>query len=250
MASTRRKKTWNRRLHRWSGIILLVPLVVACLTGMILNHTVDLDLSNRHTTNDWIQARYGMKLDGEPKAFGLDDKAYAATWDDNIFFSSSIVSDTGPLIGAVPLRDGTAVVTSSAVHYYGLDGELIETLDSISLPAAPISRAGRTQDLTLVLETPSGTFTSDENLLSFTESPETQETTWSTQVSPADSDLKIWKTAFSGDGIPLDRVILDIHSGRFFGSIGKWIYDITVIGVLLLSVTGFVLFLRTRRRAR
>jgi len=215
---------------------------------MILNHTVDLDLSNRHTSAPWIQKSYGMNLDGEPEAYGLEGKAYAATWDGQIFYQSSIIDDSAPLVGAVPLRDGTAVVTASTVHYYGLDGELIETISSTTLPATPISRAGRTPDLTLVLETPTGTFTSDENLIDFATSPEDQETNWSTIVTPTESDLKTWKTTFSGDGVPLDRVILDIHSGRFFGIIGKWIYDITVIGVLILSATGFVLFLKSRRR--
>ena len=250
MAEPPKKKRWSRTIHRWSGILLLVPLAIACLTGLVLNHTVDMDLSNRHVTANWIQARYGMTLDGEPKAFGLDGKAYAATWDGKIFHRSSIVDDSEPLIGAVPLRDGTAVVTRFSVHYFGLDGELIEVIDSISLPATPVSRAGRTSNLTLVLETESGTYTSDPNLLDFTESPGNQETTWSTIVAPSDSDLKKWKTTYSGDGIPLDRVILDIHSGRFFGNIGKWIYDLTVIGVLVLSATGFILFLRTRRRAK
>jgi hypothetical protein len=245
-----KKKRWSRRVHRWSGILLLVPLTIACLTGLILNHTVDLDLSNRHVTANWIQARYGMALDGEPKAFGLDGKAYAATWDGKIFHQSSIVDDSDRLIGAVPLRDGTAVVTRFAVHYFGLDGQLIETLDSVSLPVVPISRAGRTSNLTLVLETVSGTFTSDPNLLDFTASPDNKETNWSVPTAPTDADLKAWKTAYSGGGIPLDRVILDLHSGRFFGNIGKWIYDLTVIGVLILSATGFTLFLRTRRRAK
>ena len=235
-------------IHRWAGIVLLLPLVVACVTGMILNHTVDLDLSNRHTSAQWIQKRYGMNLEGEPVAYGLEGKAYAAIWDGQIFYNSSIIDDSAPLVGAVPLRDGTAVVTASTVHYYGLDGELIETISSTSLPATPISRAGRTHDLTLVFETPTDTFTGDENLISFAASPEGQETTWSTVVTPSESDMKAWKTAYSGDGVPLDRVILDIHSGRFFGTIGKWIYDITVIGVLILSATGFVLFLKSRRR--
>lgn len=248
MASPSRKKSLHRRLHRWLGIVLLIPLVVACVTGMILNHTVDLDLSNRNTVSAWIQARYGMNLEGEPQAFGLDGKAYAATWDGRIFHRSALIDDNSPLAGAVPLRDGTAVVTSSAVHYFGLDGELVETIGSVSIPATPISRAGRTPDLTLVLDTPSGIFTSDENLISFAESSDDQETAWSAVVTPSKSDLNTWKTAFSGDGIPLDRVILDIHSGRIFGSVGKWIYDITVIGVLILSATGFVLFLRARRR--
>ena len=248
MATPGRKKRLSRRLHRWLGIVLLIPLLVACVTGMILNHTVELDLGNRNTVSAWIQARYGMNLEGEPEAFGLDGKAYAATWDGRIFHRSSLIDDSSPLAGAVPLRDGTAVVTSTAVHYFGLDGQLIETISSVSIPATPISRAGRTRDLTLVLDTPSGVYTSDENLLSFAESPDDQDTAWSVVVTPSESDRDTWQTAFSGDGIPLDRVILDIHSGRIFGSVGKWIYDITTVGVLILSATGFVLFFRARRQ--
>ena len=249
MAEPQKKKRWSRTVHRWSGILLLVPLTIACVTGLILNHTVDLNLSNRLVTSPWIETRYGMSLEGKPEALGLDGKAFAATWDGKIFHRKNIISDSSALVGAVPLRDGTAIVTNSAVHYFGLDGELIETLDSTSLPATPIAKAGRTTDFTLVLETVSGTFTSDANLLHFTESPAAQETNWSSPVTPSASDLKTWKNAFSGDGIPLDRVILDLHSGRLFGTIGKWIYDLTVIGVLVLSATGFVLFLRTRRRS-
>ncbi len=69
-------------------------------------------------------------------------------------------------------------------------------------------------------------------------------------MRPTAADLRIWQKAYSGDGIPLDRLILDLHSGRFFGSIGKWIYNLATIGVLILSATGFILFLRTRRRPR
>ncbi|MEP4807560.1 MAG: hypothetical protein ABJ118_03160, partial [Luteolibacter sp.] len=138
MPRTRKGRTYARASHRWLGMALLLPLVIACVTGMILNHTVDLDLSNRHINSSLIQARYGMNLEGEPIAFGLDEKAYAATWDGRLFHRSAIIDDSSKLIGAVPLRDGIAVVTSTAVHYFGLDGELIETLDSVSLPATPI----------------------------------------------------------------------------------------------------------------
>lgn len=250
MAAPRPKRRWTRVSHRWLGIVLLVPLTIACVTGLILNHTVDLDLSNRHVTESWIQSRYGMTLEGEPEAYGFNGNAYAARWDDHLFHSKNIVDDNSLLVGAVPLRDGTAVVTATSVHYFGFDGELIETLDSLTLPETPITRAGRTEDLTLVIETESGNFTSDANLLDFSEIPSGQSIAWSSSVTPTDANLKTWKTAFSGDGIPLDRVILDLHSGRFFGTIGKWVYDLTVIGVLILSATGLVLFFRAHRRAR
>lgn len=229
---------------------ILIPLTIACVTGVVLNHTVDLGLSKRYVTSPWIQKRYGMSLNGQPSALGLNGKASAARWDGQLFYKNNIIADSSPLVGAVPLRDGTAVVTSDTVHYFGLDGTLIETLDDTTLPAAQLSRAGRNRDLALVLETPNGVFLSDANLLGFTKILATKEITWSSSVSPSPNDLRIWKTAFSGDGVPLDRLILDIHSGRFFGTVGKWIYDLVVIGVLLLSGTGLVLFFRTRRRAK
>ncbi len=231
-------------------MILLLPLTIACLSGLILNHTVDLGLSKRSVTNPMLMARYGMTLNGRLEAFGLDDKVCAAEWGDKIFYGKNIISGTSVLLGAVPLRDGTAIVTGSAVHYYGLDGELIEILNSSTLPTSAILKAGRTKDLTLVLETAAGSYTADANLLEFNESPPGQEVEWSVKIEPTEADKALWEKTFSGDGIPLDRVILDLHSGRFFGSIGKWIYDLTVIGVLILSITGFVLFIRTRRRAR
>jgi hypothetical protein len=232
------------------GILLVVPLLLVTITGLLLNHTVDLGLSKRRVTADWIQSRYGMTLKGEPKAYGLERKTYAGLWDGKLFHRSNIIADSSPLVGAVPLRDGTAVVTASAVHYFGLDGELIETLGPVTLPEPPITRAGRSQDLTLVLETDSGTFTADANLLEFTETPSPEGTEWSAPVVASEAEIAAWKSAFSGDGIPLDRVILDIHSGRFFGSIGKWIYDLLVMGILILSVTGIVLYVRIRRRSR
>ena len=244
------KTTWNRSAHRLLGVLLVAPLILVSVTGLLLNHTVDLGLSGRHMKAGWIQARYGMTLEGETKAYGLDGKAYAALWDGKLFHRSTIIPDSPPLVGAVPLRDGTAVVTASAVHYFGLDGELIETLGPPTLPEPPITRAGRSRDLTLVLETGSGTFASDADLLEFTAAPAPEGTTWSAPAIPSGEQISAWKAAFSGDGVPLDRVILDIHSGRFFGPIGKWIYDLLVIGILVLSATGIVLFLRIRRRAR
>lgn len=248
MPTPPKRKRWSRRIHRWSGLILLVPILIASLTGLILNHTVDLDLSNRHVSANWIQARYGMALEGEPTAFGLEGKAHAAEWDGKIFFGNKLIDDESRLVGAVPLRDGTAVVTTGAVHYFGLDGELIETLGSVTLPSGEISRAGRTENLELTLETGEGIFKSDANLLEFSDASAANASAWSEKIVPEESQKQLWKTAFSGEGIPMDRVILDIHSGRFFGNVGKWIYDLTVIGVVILSITGFVLFLRTRKR--
>lgn len=227
---------------------MLAPLTLACVTGLALNHTVDLDLGGKTVTWPWVLSCYGMALEGKPVAFGIGGKAYAASWGGKLFHRSQAIAADSPLVGAVPLRDGTAVVTATSVHYFGLDGELIESMDGTVLPATPVVRAGRTADFELVIETSSGSFTGDANLLGFRPSTGEQETEWSLTVPPTEADLEEWREAFHGGGIPLDRVILDLHSGRIFGTFGKWLYDLAVIGAIILSATGFLLFLRARRR--
>lgn len=249
MAASRKKRRWSRVLHRWAGILLLIPILIATATGVLLNHTIDLGLSKRNTTNSWIQERYGMHLNGEPEAYGFEKKAYAAQWDGQIFFREKLIKTRSPLVGAVPLRDGIAIVTTNSVHYFGLDGVLIETLDSITLPDGEISRAGRSKDLALALETAEGIRISDRDLLEFSAKTDSEDIVWSQPVPVTDANRKLWERAYAGDGLPFDRVILDIHSGRFFGSIGKWIYDLMLFGVLVLSATGVVLFFKNRRRA-
>ena len=63
--------------------------------------------------------------------------------------------------------------------------------------------------------------------------------TWSNQsavpVEHLDELLKIYR----GTGLPLERVIVDLHSGRFMGKFGILIIDISVVIFIALSMTGW-----------
>ena len=55
---------------------------------------------------------------------------------------------------------------------------------------------------------------------------------------------------FSPYSIPqlsLDRLLLDLHSGRLFGKTGVYLMDAAAIGLLLLSITGLIVWLRRRK---
>ena len=51
--------------------------------------------------------------------------------------------------------------------------------------------------------------------------------------------------------LTLDQVILDIHTGRFFGYLGRGLMDLTAIVMLLLAFSGVFLWrsAKTRKRA-
>ena len=54
------------------------------------------------------------------------------------------------------------------------------------------------------------------------------------------------REAEAGEGIPFDRILHDLHSGRFFGALGPWLMDVT--GIALLWLVGTGLYNAWRRR--
>jgi len=49
---------------------------------------------------------------------------------------------------------------------------------------------------------------------------------------------------------PLHWLILDLHTGEFFGNYGPWFYDLIGVSFAVLSVTGIVMYFKMRRRKR
>jgi hypothetical protein len=50
----------------------------------------------------------------------------------------------------------------------------------------------------------------------------------------------------SGPSISLETVILDLHSGRFFGQFGVLFIDLIGILICILSVTGLIAWINRR----
>lgn len=55
---------------------------------------------------------------------------------------------------------------------------------------------------------------------------------------------------FAGRGMPVSRVLLDIHTGRFLGKIGTWLMAIASILFLLLSLSGLYMWVRKPKNRR
>lgn len=52
------------------------------------------------------------------------------------------------------------------------------------------------------------------------------------------------KAAYAKEILTVDKVILDIHTGRFFGKFGTLVMDASAIALLILSFTGIYMWYR------
>ncbi|PHS28409.1 MAG: hypothetical protein COA84_01095 [Robiginitomaculum sp.] len=55
---------------------------------------------------------------------------------------------------------------------------------------------------------------------------------------------------YQGRGMPVSRILLDIHTGRFFGKIGAWLMAMASILFLLLSLSGLYMWVRKPKGQR
>lgn len=240
-----RVSSW-RRWHRWLGVAIFVPLLFVAITGVLLNHAEELSLNERRTSGRWILGHYGMGLAGEPATF-LVGARRISSWDGGIFLEGEPLGATGDVVGAMATADGFAVVCRDAVHLFSDEGALLETLGESSIPAGGILWAA---DPSTVATTDGRTWRFSAGYLDYEEVTDSGTSDRITPLATPGTLRERMRQNYRGDGLPWSRVLLDLHSGRFFGPAGRWIADACVVFLVLLAVTGLRLSLRGARRAR
>lgn len=73
---------------------------------------------------------------------------------------------------------------------------------------------------------------------------------WSTAEALSPSEIPDFVARAEPLGLPLDRILLDLHTGRLFGAAGVWIVNIGSIAFLALALTGVITALRRNGKER
>ncbi len=245
-----RRRQWPatvRLWHRRIGLAVSVLLAILALTGVLLNHSQSLGLDRTRITYSWLADWYGLRPVAPPVHYRVGE-AWASWIDGAAYLHGRRVSTmSGEPVGAVEIDSLVLLATSTALALVTPDGELVERVGVEFLPGA-IRRIGGTPDGRVAIQAPSGRFVGDSELLTWNELQ--VDAIWSERAEPPKAVQDLQLAAFRGGGLPVSRVLLDLHSGRLFGSAGVTIVDITAILLVVLVGTGLANWVgrRTRRR--
>lgn len=248
------RKRWRRwaataRIwHRRVGLLVAALVAVLAITGLLLNHSDRLGLDRTNIVTGWVVDWYGLTPVEDPVHFRAGE--HWVSWIDGAAYANGkrVGEAGGTARGAVAFDSLVAMATSEAVIVFTSEGELVERLGVAFLPGA-IARVGTAASKDrIVIRTPAGQYASDSDLLAW--SPFGDEVVWSQAGTPTDVVLERQLAAYRGQGLPLSRVLLDLHSGRLFGSVGAAVMDAAAILLLVLVATGIVNWSGFRRRRR
>jgi hypothetical protein len=204
-----------RRAHRWTGATLAVFVLFLTLTGIALNHSHGLGLDRKYVGWSWLLEAYGM-------------------------------SERKPYAGMVRLESLIVVGDGDKAHVLLGTGDLVESIDLGATLPGGIERVGQV-DGRVVLQSGDFLYHSDADFTNFElwDDGTPAIVSWSAEADPESEGLEVLQTAWRGQGPTIERVLLDLHSGRIFSLAGKVLMDIIALGLVLLSLSGLVL---ARRR--
>lgn len=235
-----------RRWHRRVGITVALFALLLSATGIALNHAAFLGLYETKLRAGWLLDWYGMRgIDGPivaAEAGGL----WIAMADGHIFAGGKIAGevDDATLVGAAEGHGIVAAGGGDRLFLFTPAGDLVETLDETVLPGT-ITRIGTSRGTVAVETKDGGIYLADASLSTWR--PGVGAVGWSRTAPLPDAEARALEAAIRGEGLPLYRLLLDVHSGRFFTAAGPFAMDLAALALIVLSVTGLWVWLKQRR---
>jgi len=222
------------------GLLSALVLIMLAVTGIALNHTEDLKLDSHKINSNAILDWYGIPSPQNLKSFATLDH-WLTQVNQNIYFDKAMLIKTEEnLLGSVETDEFIVAALSNSLLLLSVEGELIE-----QTPLNNIKRIGLNSKKAVVIIAGEEQLSSNDGLLSW-HSDNNKAVTWSKNTILPESIKKTIQSHFRSSILPLERVLLDIHSGRFFGMIGVIIVDISGIFVIILSLSGLAIWLRRK----
>jgi hypothetical protein len=233
-----------RRWHARIGFVAVVFFLFLAVTGFVLNHSAEFGLGSRHVHAAWLLRWYGLAPEPPREAFrsGRHDLVAAnGRW----LLDGRLSGEKFPQpVGLVELPDMVVVASSASLYIYGRDGALVDRLERSALPAVPVQAIG-SEAQRLVLRTALGTFES-RDALSW-QSASRNGIAWSAPAQLSAAERERYAELLE-PGISVERILLDLHSGRIAGRFGPLAVDLLALLLAVLSLSGAWLFLKPRHR--
>jgi uncharacterized iron-regulated membrane protein len=235
--------TWHRRF----GIAAALLVLVLGLTGLALNHTAALRLDQRFATAGWLLDWYGIEAP-ETSASHMAGQVRVTLLGDRLYLDGQAVpGHFARLAGAVAAGGFVAVATQGEIVILMPDGRLVDRLGVESGVPQWIDAIGTATDGSVILRSGDELYAAPVATLEWAMTGPGPGIRWSAPGELPVAELHALQADFRSRILPVERVVLDLHSGRIAGTFGVLLMDGAAILLLLLALTGSWMWLARRR---
>jgi hypothetical protein len=246
----RRKKSrvsvW-RRLHRTLGASAAAFILFMAFSGMAINHAQNLGLDAHHVSQPLLLRWYGFEQPREIRSYAAGGHwlSFAGS---RAYFDGNYVSALSNGVGVVFTGEMIVAAGTGELLLLDLQGGLIEKLPWDRPEAELVDSIGLLENGEIVVKSAGKLWMTDAQLLQWQPAAEgTLNPAWSKPSNEPEVIRQAVVQQYQGAGMSMERLILDLHSGRIFGPVGIFIYDLLAVIVGFLAISGVVFWFRGRR---
>ena len=238
--TSRKRSLWGilYRFHRYTGLSTGIIILMLAVTGIALNHTDALMLDKHYVKSPAILDWYGIAEPELQSSFAIQ-QLWLSQSEQTIYLNDQAIFKTAtPIVGATINASYITVAFKDALLLLTPEGEVIEQINKKAIQKIGMDQAGR-----VIIQSQNVIYVSDDDFLSWqvSASPTPQ---WSTpETLPIHLKQQIANSSRHFI-LPYERVMLDVHSGRFFGTYGVYFIDLSAILFILLAITGTWIWLK------
>ena len=233
--------------HRWLGVISALIVLMLAATGLLLNHSHELQLDSRYISNAATLNWYGVRATPPREGFLVGGHWISTTGDRLFLDAKPVVEAHGSLLTAASCDGLIMAIFPESVLLLTSAGGIVETLHGEALPG--VIAAAVFDDGSPVIETDGGRFRSNCQLLEWMPFAGSMPARTSPQPIPADVASRVAQAA-AAMTISREKLLVDLHSGRLFGRYGPLAMDAAAIGFMALALSGLWLWVRHLRHQR
>ena len=230
-------------LHRYIGLGICIFLVHLAITGIFLNHSIGLRLDKTFITWPWLLSQYNLSVPEPANIFTIGKNNFS-TIDGEVFFNDKpIFLAEEDLLGVSQNQDTFILASSSTITMISNEGYIINKENVLPFTVKNIGINGDE----VVINDSEDKIWSSESINGVWELTQNRAVQWSMEGSITPINHEKIRKYFVGDGVSLEQVILDFHSGAIFQKAGKLFFDIISILLIILSFTGIWLWTIKRK---
>ncbi len=231
------------KLHRYIGLFSAIVLIMLAVTGIALNHTDSLKLDSRMIQSRTILDWYGIASTQTVTSYATANHILSRAGQQVYFDQNSLAAREYNLLGAVETEQFIVAAMRNSLVLITTEGEIIE-----QPPMKAIEKIGLGDQQQIVIKSEQGLMASNDGLLSWQpyQNPAVQ---WSVATQAPDSIIENLRNQSRTSILPLERVLLDLHSGRIFGAIGVFIVDLVGLFLIILSLSGCAIWFKHKLRS-
>jgi uncharacterized iron-regulated membrane protein len=254
------KRTLTATLREWhkrAGLFAFLFMGWLGLSGIALNQSASWGLDTLRIGWPWVMALYGLHPESPQNGYSADEHWIAVEDEHSVLDGKALPFAVKPPIGFAVGGDVAHrllfVAAYDSLLLLSPQGERVDEVQAgLILPVKSILRIGSVDGsagMVAIEDQDQKTLFGSTDGESWARIPAQSKVQWSQASALTDGQRKQFEDN-ARPTVAAEQILIDLHSGRLFGSLGRYVINAVGFAAMLLAISGVWMMWRTNQARR